>query len=280
MFTLPNQPQSVFDIIKDGFRLYKPVFLKVWPLTLILAFLQVSISMPSDSTKLPATVIILCLLGGLILIFIRFWLQLSLLHLVNQVIVQSKEGYKKALSAGIRKLFKVFIIILILFIIPILGLVVPAVLHSSQPATTEVEVAVSNLLKLFTATTYLGSMILFLFLLVPGIFSIVEAVLGREGIFGSIKEGFRITWGKWWRTIAVLFSANAIILLPILPILIPIAIAGTALLRRGVISQSLFLTIMLILIYVISFFWLPWSNTILVRQYHDLKLRYRLRKGI
>jgi len=114
-------------------------------------------------------------------------------------------------------------------------------------------------------------------LIVPGIilslslsFGFFAIVLDGESALGALKRSHRLVWGNWWRTLAVV--SVPVVIVMILYLGLAIAFGATLVMSDGRPSNDAMITANLIEA-AIGGITAPLIYSIMIAQYHDLKLR-------
>jgi len=247
MFTSSTQPQSIFAVLGNSCRLYKTTFLKLLPFSFIYAAL---ITIPE--------------------LFFHLDLQVTAAHRTQQ-----------ALNAG---LFLVFLIIQLLtlwmtaIMIRIGGCEMGSIPdcqgnYMGYSARKFLIYFITSMIFLFMAL--IGT----IFLLLPGIFLYIlfmfyfaAIMLDNYDVIGSLKLSAQLVWGNWWRTFIIALIAFIIVALVFIFFEAVIDLPVIFLTRFppgevGILSHVVGLILMAI--------FTPWLVTVMLCQYHDLKLRHQ-----
>ena len=241
MFTLSDQPQSIFGIIANSLRLYKSVLIKILPFSLIYVvtftlpnFLLFHLILVRKTDKFLDYfgIAVLCF-------FLSTWLVMVMYYRVYLVMIGSSEGYGLAIKTAFQKFVVCLITHIIFFIITLVG------------------------------------MMLFL---IPGIFFaiyfgfyLLAIIIDQDDVVASFRRSASLVRNHWWRTFVITlvpFLAIAIISKALEQLIdVPLVfISHVPTFEKIVHSHIIMGVIMAIL--------LPWFLTMLLCQYHDLKLRH------
>lgn len=238
MFTSSTQPQSVFAVLGNSCRLYKSTFFKLLPFSFIYAVL---LSLPDlffhlANAKHPVG-------GGyflatLLIDFVILWVIAVMLRIGGCVMRSNQDGQDNALLYGLRK-YPIYFITAIIFLILLF---------------------VGTILLVFPGI-YLHMLLMFYF---------TAIMLDNYDVIGSLKFSAQLVWGNWWRTFWVVFIPLLIMILIIIFFEVVVDIPVILLTRFktgeiGWISHVAGIILITIL--------LPWFTSVVLCQYHDLKLR-------
>ena len=272
MFTLPNQPRSIFGILADSFQLYKPAFLKLLPISIVFSLLNAFPFLKAIDNAIVSYLVTI----SVIIIF--FWLQLIVFHIINQIALQSKARYKDAFLnvsqrfslcffIGMIMLAAIIFAILIgtLAISPVKPFLVnwfPLVWLAKKVPDIIPTLPLSEIITTLPFLIVVNIPLVFLMILLR--FSIPEALLNNGRIFDPLKQSIKLVWKNWWRTFAIFLLTYLLVL----PLVLPIW--GIKLVALSHNKELLWPDIMMALMNIII---LPWTAVVLIRQYYDLKLR-------
>jgi hypothetical protein len=242
-------------VISSSWRLYKAVFKKLLPFSILYAILLgISSALPTHfnkliaqqqngATQLNTAAIDLSswpVLSNLLISLIIFYLMAVVIHQTKQVMYKEPRSYQQSTYIALRK----YLIYLVNFIF-------------------------------FAIILAIG----YTLLLIPGIylnilltFCLVNIVVDNGGIFSAFKHSAQLVWGKWWRTLAVFFVATAIAIFFI-------AIFATifSLIFFLIFPHPAKFMINAILSSIAALFTLPWLTSVMLTQYEDLKLRRKIK---
>lgn len=125
--------------------------------------------------------------------------------------------------------------------------------------------------------TFLMALVGLVALVLPGIFLVVALfvtspfiVLDNLTAVGAIKQSIRVTWGRWWRSFAVVVTAMFVPLVVIALFSIGVMLVGRFLHITRVEHAILANLLQLILTPIAGLYLVA----VLVVQWHDLKVRY------
>ncbi|MGQ0578164.1 MAG: hypothetical protein ACT4PQ_04545 [Betaproteobacteria bacterium] len=243
MVALASEPQSIGRVLDSGFKLFIKAFMGVLPLSL----------------------------GAAVV--------LAVPNIVNVVI-----GGAEQVASPMPDLT---VLVLFLLALPVYMVLIAAVVYQLG-AVAEIheagsgpplERAVRCLPSLIVAAIlYVLAMTVGLILLIiPGIilslslsFAFLAIILDREPALGALKRSHRLVWGNWWRTLAVV--SVPVVIVMILYIGLAIAFGATIVLSDSRPASDVLLTANLIEV-AIGGITAPLIYSIMIAQYHDLKLR-------
>jgi hypothetical protein len=243
MVALANEPQSIGRVLDSGFKLFVKAFAGVIPLSLAAA---VVLAVPNianavmggaeqaESPIPAATVLVLFLLA----LPIYMILIAAVVYRLGAAAGMHEASTGQALARGVRC---------------VLSLIGAAILYFLAMA---------------------GGLIL---LIIPGIilslslsFGFFAIVLDGESALGGLKRSHRLVWGNWWRTLAVVTVPVVIVM--ILYLGLGIAFGATLVMSDGRPASDVLITANLIEA-AIGGITVPLLYSIMIAQYHDLKLR-------
>lgn len=269
MFKLSTHPQKLGGLFVSTWQLYKFSFPKVWPWTALLIivgiiseiFSQFELPPPSTLGPLP-TPHALFWLTSLIFFILLCFLTIVLFASIGKL-THFLNGKTSAPILALRALPKVILTFLMILVLTLLFFlimfIVPAVL------------LIKPIAIIFQV---IGGLILFyiFFYVVSLIFTAI--ILDNYSIFTSIKQGFKLIWGKWWQTF--IFFAAFFILIMLVSIGVSAITVGFPthpnVFINVVNKSSVLLIIYKILMYLIQFFAMPFILCQLIVQYNNLKI--------
>lgn len=253
MFTLFYEPRPFWSLLVDSFRLYKTVFFRVVVLSILTGLFIFSpiifLGSHVDGTFIKWDILAISFFSQLV----GLWLSFVILYRINQIMLQSYEdGYSRAFWVTLKK--------------------IPIWLSASVIGWV---ISVFGFSLLFLPGLYLY--ILFSFVVLGILFD-------NDGVLMAFKHSARLVCHHWWRlfgffimTIIIFSLVAAAILAGINTVAIFLPQGAVANGAVGVIpwffSQIRYIVVGLTIIVT-----LPWVMSLLVLQYYDLKLRYRLRR--
>ncbi len=184
MIAIPTRPQKINGILKTGFRIWKGSFKAVIPFSLLFAAVTVGYEY------------LLCLLGiqydlaynvffyysennskvmlaTLVFLAMVFILNSGLIYQMDEAVRRGKSKFHEGLLVGFEKSLAFFLVSLVALLMISLGTLlffIPGIIFS-----------------------------------VSIIFSPYLVVLSDKGVFGSIRESFRLIGNHWWFTATVFF---------------------------------------------------------------------------
>ncbi len=243
MATLASEPQSIGRVLDRGFRLFIKAFAAVLPLSLAAAAV---LAVPNithafmDSTgqaegALPGATVLILFLVALPVYMI---LIAAVVYRLAAIAELHEASAGQALARGVRL---------------VLSLIAAAILYFLAMA---------------------GGLIL---LVIPGIilslslsFGFFAVVLDGDSALSGLKRSHRLVWGNWWRTLAVV--SVPVVIVMILYLGLGIAFGASLVISDGKPSSDLMITANLIEA-AIGGITAPLIYSIMIAQYHDLKLR-------
>jgi len=239
MFHLSIQPQSVWGVIGDSFKLYFNTFKRVFLIAFLFALLaevpQMIVHYHYGEPLFRGSFFVI--LGIDIIVF---WLVVCLLYYMYQLMTNSNHGIKDSIRTTLIKFPLYFIASIIMAII----------------------VVIASLL-----------------LLIPGIFLhyllgffIFCILFENKGIISSFKRSAQLVWGNWWRTFFVLVFPMifAIILFVLFDVVFDYPVF--LLYRFHPLTLGHSIHAVSIIVATVMF---PWLLAINLCMYHDLKLRWQ-----
>lgn len=243
MAALASEPQSIGRVLDSGFRLFVKAFTSVLPLSLAAAAVlavpniaNVVMGAPEQAgSPLPSSTFLVLFLVALPIYMI---LIAAVVYRLGAVAGMHEARAGQALARGVRCA---------------LALIGAAILYFLAMA---------------------GGLIL---LIIPGIilslslsFAFIAIVLDGESALGALKRSHRLVWGNWWRTMAVV--SVPVVIVMILYLGLGIILGASLAMSDGRPSRDVLITANLIEA-AISGITAPLIYSIMIAQYHDLKLR-------
>jgi len=243
MLALAREPQSIGRVLDSGFKLFIKAFTGVLPLSLAAAAVLAVPNIASvltggaeqvESPVLSSTFLILFLVA----LPIYMILIAALVYRLGAAAEMHEASAGQALARGVRC---------------VLSLIGAAILYFLAMA---------------------GGLIL---LIIPGIilslslsFAFIAIVLDGESAVGALKRSHRLVWGNWWRTLAVV--SVPVVIVMILYLGFGIAFGATVVMSNSRPSSDVMITANLVEA-AIGGITAPLIYSIMIAQYHDLKLR-------
>jgi hypothetical protein len=243
MVALASEPQSIGRVLDSGFKLFVKAFTGVLPLSLAAAAVLAVPNIASVLTGGPEQVERPVLSSTFLVLFlvalpIYMILIAAVVYRLGAAAEMHKASAGQALARGVRC---------------VLSLIGAAILYFLAMA---------------------GGLIL---LIIPGIilslslsFAFIAIVLDGESALGALKRSHRLVWGNWWRTLAVV--SVPVVIVMILYLGLGIAFGATVVMSNGRPSSDVMITANLIEA-AIGGITAPLIHSIMIAQYHDLKLR-------
>ena len=243
MVALASEPQSIGRVLDSGFRLFVKAFASALPLSLaaaaVLAVPNIANVLMGGSEQaqspVPASIVLILFLVALPIYMI---LIAAVVYRLGAAAELHEASTGQALARGVRC---------------VLSLIGAAILYFLAMA---------------------GGLIL---LVIPGIilslslsFGFFAIVLDGESALAALKRSHRLVWGNWWRTLAVV--SVPVVIVMILYLGLGIVFGATLVMSDGKPSSDLLITANLIEA-AIGGITAPLIYSIMIAQYHDLKLR-------
>jgi len=243
MVALAREPQSIGRVLDSGFKLFVKAFTGVLPLSLAAAAVlavpniaNVIMGGPGQfASPVPGSTFLVLFLVALPIYMI---LIAAVVYRLGAVAEMHEGSAGQALARGARC---------------VLSLIGAAILYFLAMA---------------------GGLIL---LIIPGIilslslsFGFFAIVLDGESALGGLKRSHRLVWGNWWRTLAVV--SVPVVIVMILYLGLGIAFGATLVMSDGRASSDVLITANLGEA-AIGGITAPLIYSIMIAQYHDLKLR-------
>lgn len=243
MMALANEPQSIGRVLDGGFKLFVKSFAGVIPLSLAAAAV------------------------------------LAIPNIANVVMGSAEQAESPAPAATVLVLF--------LLALPIYMILIAAVVYRLGAAAGMHEASAGQALArgVRCLLSLIGAAILYflamagglILLIIPGIilslslsFGFFAIVLDSESALGGLKRSHRLVWGNWWRTLAVV--SVPVVIVMILYLGLGIAFGATLVMSDGKPASDVLITANLIEA-AIGGVTVPLLYSIMIAQYHDLKLR-------
>ncbi|HEV8261676.1 MAG TPA: hypothetical protein VGQ19_13070 [Burkholderiales bacterium] len=243
MPALAREPQSIGRVLDSGFKLFIKGFTGVLPLSLAAAAVLAVPNIASvlttgaeqvESPVLSSTFLILFLVA----LPIYMILIAALVYRLGAAAEMHEASAGQALARGVRC---------------VLSLIGAAILYFLAMA---------------------GGLIL---LIIPGIilslslsFAFIAIVFDGESTLGALRRSHRLVWGNWWRTLAVV--SVPVVIVMILYLGFGIAFGATVVMSNSRPSSDVMITANLVEA-AIGGITTPLIYSIMIAQYHDLKLR-------
>jgi hypothetical protein len=243
MVALASEPQSIGRVLDSGFKLFVKAFSGVLPLSLAAAAVlavpniaNVVMGGPEQvESPVPSSTFLVLFLMALPIYMV---LIAAVVYRLGAVAEMHEASIAQALARGVRC---------------VLTLIGVAILYFLAMA---------------------GGLIL---LIIPGIilslslsFGFFAIVLDGESALGALKRSHRLVWGNWWRTLAVVSVPVVIVMILFLGVVI--VFGATVVMSDGRPSSDVLITARLIEA-AIGGITAPLIYSIMIAQYHDLKLR-------
>ena len=243
MVALASEPQSIGKVLDSGFKLFVKAFTGVLPLSLAAAAV---LAVPSIASvvmggperaegPVPGSTFLVLFLVALPIYMI---LIAAVVYRLGAAAEMHKASAGQALARGVQC---------------VLSLTGAAILYLLAMA---------------------GGLIL---LIIPGIilslslsFGFIAIVLDGESALGALKRSHRLVWGNWWRTLTVV--SVPVVILMILYLGLGIVFGVTVVMSDGRPSGDAMITANLVEA-AIGGITAPLIYSIMIAQYHDLKLR-------
>jgi len=243
MVALASEPQTIGRVLDSGFKLFVNAFTGVFPLSLAAAAV---IAAPN----------------------------------IANVLMNGPEQAESPVPAA-------NVLVLFLVALPIYMILIAAVVYRLGAAAELHEASAGQSLArgVRCVLSLIGAAILYflamagglILLIIPGIilslslsFGFFAIVLEGESALGGLKRSHRLVWGNWWRTLTVV--SVPVVIVMILYLGLGIAFGATLVMSDGKPSSDVLITANLIEA-AIGGITAPLIYSIMIAQYHDLKLR-------
>jgi len=243
MVALASEPQSIGRVLDSGFRLFVKAFTSALPLSLAAAAV---LAVPN----------------------------------IANVLMGGTEQAQSPVPAST-------ILVLFLVALPIYMILIAAVVYRLGAAAELHEASTGQALArgVRCVLSLIGAAILYflamaaglILLVIPGIilslslsFGFFAIVLDGESALAALKRSHRLVWGNWWRTLAVV--SVPVVIVMILYLGLGIVFGATLVMSDGKPSSDVLITANLIEA-AIGGITAPLIYSIMIAQYHDLKLR-------
>ena len=252
MYQLPNHPQPIRKVLDDSVKLFATSFRQIAPLSLVLALFSTFLFVQ------PVTfhTLVFFLLRGLLLI----WWHAAIAYRIGAIMYGHNSNLGLTLALAAKKTFPlcvVFILFVLVVVAPFSGLVVLFISLGNYLPFSMVVIIFAVIILVFLSFIFFQSFVI----LIPLI------VLDNNPILTAFMHSQVMVWRNWWR--AAITSSVSIILTIGMSEWIGI---GTAVLVTKVGFENSWTLILLFLTLFITLF-LPLSYSLIMVQYHDLKLR-------
>jgi len=243
VFTLSNQPQTIGQVLDHSFKLYAAAFKKVLPLSFMGALLMAipGFLAPHDASGDLAAMgdaMGQSLLWVALFLPVYFILASGLIYQMQGVAESRDVGLQEALMRGAKTLLPIIIGIILYVLILMVG---------------------------------------FVLLIIPGIILSVSlyfwytgVVLDNESPLQALKHSHRLVWGNWRRTLTVLSVFWIILLVVYMGFGIAV---GVFMATGGASDTEGFRLVSELVAALISTVITPFIYSVMLIQYHDLKLR-------
>lgn len=274
MFTFKNQPQSIWNVMGDGFRLYGESISKIWYWQIIFMLPIIAITMllnivgdwlhPGANTTLSPGLITMSVLTSIITLIISIFAHCFVYKRVYAIGTQGDSTIKTSLRAARKKIW------------PILGGVIALVVLFAL-IVVPVFMLLIEVLNVGFSTLLVVGILLYLLLFCICLFVILFPLfilLDQQGIFQSIKSSITHVWGNFWRTLFLLILMSILLLAVVLALVVPLQIL-LALIATGSPNTAVvlgFITIPIAYLAMYAFV-VPIYNAIILTLYQDLKVR-------
>jgi hypothetical protein len=200
MNMLPNQPMSVFTVIKNSVQFWANSLMNIWPLTLLYGALLAALSYPpimnAQQTSTAKIITIFVLFAVLNLILLA-----GILIKLNAILQNKPMTLLDALKQGSKRFFPIllwYIILVALFFV--IFLVLFLVAHTiASPANIAI---------------YAFMPITMVFIFIYYFVAFPLLVVENMSAFASFKQSYLLVKNQWWHTFFV-FLTSFLILFPI-----------------------------------------------------------------
>jgi len=246
MVALASEPQSIGRVLDSGFKLFVKAFTGVLPLSLagaaVLAVPNIANVVMGGPEQVASP-----LPGATVLVLFLLALPVYIVLIAAVVYRLGAEAEMHEASTG------------------------PALARAVRCVLSLIGAAILYFLAMA------GGLIL---LIIPGIilslslsFGFFAIVLDGESALGALKRSHRLVWGNWWRTLAVVSVPVVIVMiLYLLYLALAIAFGASIVMSDGRPASDVLITANLIEV-AIGGITAPLIYSIMIAQYHDLKLR-------
>jgi hypothetical protein len=254
MIAIPNRPQTVGELIKTGFRIWTGSFRAIVPLAIIFATLTIlyEAGLHALGIKYDYNLNVffyysdrtdkLLILTAVFLVFV-FIINAAMLWRMHAINRRETNTFMGSLVKGFKKSFVFFMACIL------------------------------------TLSMVLGGTVLFI---VPGvvlsvslIFAPYLAVISNEGLFGSIRESFRLVSSQWWFTATAFFAVTLGFL--VLSIFVGAITIGLDTLRGLMTNESFSVNQKEYISYIIDFVVImllyPLFNSCIMAMLYDLQVK-------
>jgi hypothetical protein len=243
MVALASEPQTIGRVLDSGFKLFVKSFAGVLPLSLAAA---VVLAVPN----------------------------------IANVLMNGPETTESPIPG-------LTVLVVFLVALPIYMILIGAVVYRLGAAAGMHEASAGQALArgVQCVLSLIGAAILYvlamagglILLVIPGIilslslsFGFFAIVLDGESALASLKRSHRLVWGNWWRTLTVV--SVPVVIVMILYLGLGIAFGATLVMSEGKPASDVLITANLIET-AIGGITAPLIYSIMIAQYHDLKLR-------
>jgi len=243
MVALASEPQTVGRVLDSGFKLFVKAFTSVLPPSLaaaaVLAVPNIANVLMGGTeqvqSQVPASTVLILFLVALPIYMI---LIAAVVYRLGGIAELHQASAGQALSRGVRCALRLIGAALLYFLAMAGGLIL---------------------------------------LIIPGIilslslsFAFIAIVLDDQSALAALKRSHRLVWGNWWRTLAVV--SVPVVIVMILYLGLGIAFGATLVMSEGKPASDVLITATLIET-AIGGITAPLIYSIMIAQYHDLKLR-------
>ena len=243
MVTLASQPQSIGRVLDSGFKLFVKSFAGVFPLSLaaaaVLAVPNIASILSSSAEQgggpMPVSTVVITFL---VVLPVYMILIAAVVYRLGAAAELHDANTGQALARGVRCM---------------LSLIGAAILYLLAVA---------------------GGLIL---LVIPGIilmlslsFGFFAIVLDKDSALAGLKHSHRLVWGNWWRTLTVV--SVPVVIVMVLYIGLVTVFGVSVFMSDGQASSDALITVSLVEA-AIGGITAPLMYSIMIVQYHDLKLR-------
>jgi len=228
MFKFADKPQTIFEVLTDSLTIYKQTFLRVWYWAVIIPLLSsLPLFLGLSVEKTGFTISQFVLMFAIMLIAAFF--MTVLLHRIYCLATIENPNISETINLAKNKWPTVFLAMFITTVLSFIG---------------------------------------FMFFIVPGIFLSIMfmfylplILFDNTGVVDSIKGSFKLVWGSWWFTFAVIF----------LPTLIFVLVTSiiSLIFGKNVAYWSAIVDIVLVTVFT------PFIQSIILVQFNNLKLRQK-----
>lgn len=258
MWNYSSTPQPLSKVFADSFGLYKASFSQVWYWHLIWFFPMSILAIASQFAGKNFPLYVLWIATAIIAIFYLFG-EAFLLHRIHKIALQGQSDAQSSLSVALRKLPSILLLYFcsLLFISVTVFMVVFSVESMTNVATAGRFVLALEFPIIIGCTLLVAYYFWFITFIV-----MIKMINDDKRLPVAFKEAFSLVEGKWWRSFFAIILGSAFLFIAAR------IFSGVA----GIFTSSEIVSSLAVLIAYVLFHSV--FNSILLVQYHDLKLRH------